>query len=333
LTPITKAILIANVVVFVLQLIIGLPSQPESPPARLFYAVFMLNQVGLQNLFLWQPITHMFLHMGPLHILFNMLCLFFAGPMVERRVGPWHYLVIYFLGGIFGGLLQILVANGNLLGASGGVFAVILAFTALEPDRRILLLLFFIIPIPLRCRTLAIGLLSSSLVLLVLSMTVGMFPNLGHMAHLAGGITGWIYVYALRKLAHKSLRPSDEPWDGRDYDPVVATRRISGDPGSHSAERPQRINNQQAPRGFSDLFSGNAGGQSPQSRARERAQSSSAPRGANPYMGQNRGKPDAGEFERILDKVDREGLHSLTAEERRVLEKGSTGGGPFPFGR
>jgi hypothetical protein len=231
------------------------------------------------------------------------------------------------LGGIFGGLLQILVANGNLLGASGGVFAVILAFTALEPDRRILLLLFFIIPIPLRCRTLAIGLLGSSLVLLVLSMTVGMFPNLGHMAHLAGGVTGWIYVYSLRKVAHKSLRPRDEPWDSEGYDPVVATQRIAGDPDAGQAERPQRMNNQQAPRGFSDIFSGRT------SAGSARSQSSSEPGGANPYMGQNRGKPDAGEFERILDKVDREGLHSLTVEERRVLERGSAGGGRFPFGR
>ncbi len=311
--PVTQALLVSTIFVFVFQLIIGLPDPMRNTPfAEFFYLLFMLRaDLFFQEHFLWQPLTHMFLHVGPLHILFNMLCLFFVGPFLERRIGPLNYLAVYFLGGFLGGILQVLFsATTPLLGASGGVFAVILGFCALEPNRRILLLLFLIVPVPLRCRTLAIGLLGTSAIMQVLSFFPGFgaISDLGHMAHLGGGLTGWVYVMLLRQK-NPGIAPKRRFTDPREFDPVVESRRISRENASEERHRPERVEPQPRPRTRGD------GGFFP------RPAQGISPRNRTPHSGRS---ADEEETERILDKVAREGLHSLTRKERDWLDQ-STG--------
>ena len=108
----------------------------------------------------WQLITHAFLHGSIWHLLFNMAGLWFAGRIVERVMGTGRFLALYFACAIAGGIAQLLLEGGRslLLGASGAVCGVILAFATIFPEAQIVMLLFFVIPLRLRAKYLAWGL-------------------------------------------------------------------------------------------------------------------------------------------------------------------------------
>jgi membrane associated rhomboid family serine protease len=72
----------------------------------------------------WTLITYMFLHAGIMHIFFNMLMLFFFGPLLERQIGSGRFLGLYLCSGIIAGLVQVLLFGGTVLGASAAVFGV-----------------------------------------------------------------------------------------------------------------------------------------------------------------------------------------------------------------
>jgi membrane associated rhomboid family serine protease len=194
-TRIVKAILIANIAGFVLQLfggiVLGSPEELGGSISR-FNLLFGLSWIGLKQLWLWQLVTYMFLHGGLMHLLFNMLALFFLGPEVERTLGGRQFMILYFGCGILGGLGWLLLSFGTVgycVGASGAVYGMIGAFGGLYPNRE---LSFFVFPIPipikLKARTLALGLLGFSFVMM-LSASGGV----AHAAHLVGGIAGYLY--------------------------------------------------------------------------------------------------------------------------------------------
>jgi len=100
--------------------------------------------------FYWTPLTYMFTHGGMSHIIFNMLALFFFGPQLEHRMGSWEFLTFYLVCGILSGLFSLIVYilvgyNVYLIGASGAVFAVLLAYAVYFPNA--VVYLFFVIPI------------------------------------------------------------------------------------------------------------------------------------------------------------------------------------------
>ncbi len=177
-------LLAVNVAVFLYQITLG------GPGFQKFYA---LSQAGLNAGFWWQPVTHAFLHGNTLHLVFNMLGLWFAGRIVERVLGTGRFVILYFLGAIVGGLLQISLGGGTLLGASGAVFAVLIAFTTLFPEARVVALVFFI-PVPLRAKYFGWGLAGSSAFLLV----TGWLPIIGHAAHLGGCLAGYLFIRMTR---------------------------------------------------------------------------------------------------------------------------------------
>src|SRR5215468_1128530 len=97
----------------------------------------------------WTLVTYMFLHGSVTHILFNMLGLYFFGPRVEERLGSRRFITLYLVSGIAGALLSILLArNAQVIGASGAVFGVMLAFARFWPDAQILFMFF--IPVEAR---------------------------------------------------------------------------------------------------------------------------------------------------------------------------------------
>jgi membrane associated rhomboid family serine protease len=188
--PVTTALLVINASIYILSQILG----PGFENGLLI--LFGLSEGGLRSGFLWQPLTHMFLHGNLLHLLVNMVALWFAGRAVEMWIGPWRYLAVFFLGGILGGFLQIYsFPGGFLIGASGGVCAVLLAFTSLEPEMPITALLFFVLPVRLRAKYLGYGIILVSLVLPL----VGLDPHVGHFAHLGGALVGLCYGTWLRR--------------------------------------------------------------------------------------------------------------------------------------
>jgi len=177
-----KNLLIANGVAFVLQMMLGRP----------FELGFALNPANaVSHLYLWQFVSYMFLHGSFMHILFNMYALWMFGSEVERMWGTRSFYQYYFITGIGAGLLQGLVApHATVIGASGAVMGVMMAFATLFPRREITMLLFFILPVTLQARVLVIG-------YAVISLFAGMSgasDGVAHFAHLGGLLIGWLYM-------------------------------------------------------------------------------------------------------------------------------------------
>lgn len=184
LTPAVRNLLIITGLVFVLQW--SLQSNDAFTP------MFSLSSVGIHHGFFWQLVTYMFLHGGFWHIVLNMLGLFFFGPETERAIGTGRFVALYFISGILGGIGWLLLTGnqaGFCLGASGAVFGVLGAFAALFPNRPITLLVFFVLPVTMRARTMAIGLGLFSLLAMITQP-----GQIAYAAHLAGGLAGYIYI-------------------------------------------------------------------------------------------------------------------------------------------
>jgi len=198
LTPLVRILLIANVGVFVLQSL-----------ADHFFGFtewFGLVPAHVAQGAVWQPVTYMFLHGGVWHLLFNMWALFVFGGDVERRMGSLDFAGLYAACGIGAGLCSLAFAWGTagpIIGASGAIFGVMLAFAVFNPYRPITLLVFLVLPLTLQARWL-VALLAGVQMLFLLE-----HPGAGYVAHLAGlGIAG-IYLRApdwresLRRSFHR----------------------------------------------------------------------------------------------------------------------------------
>jgi membrane associated rhomboid family serine protease len=152
-----------------------------------------LSKGGIQSGFLWQLITFQFLHGSVGHLLGNGLGLYFFGRTVEARLGTKEYLRIYFLSGLGGGALQLLLAwtvpnffGGYVLGASAGVLGLIAAFALMEPEATIFLNFF----IPLKAKYLLWIELGISLFFVLMPAGRGV----ADAAHLGGILTAIAYL-------------------------------------------------------------------------------------------------------------------------------------------
>ena len=186
----TTILLVVNAACFVLQL---LAARYTNWPVNKYFA---LSTDGLSHGFVWQLLTFQFMHGGILHLLLNSVAIFCFGRAIEETLGARTLLQLYFSSGIVGGLFQILGSvllpshfGGAVMGASAGAFGLIAAFATLFPDRRLTLLLFFIIPINMKAE----HLLLFSAVLAIYGM---MFPSdlVAHAAHLGGMLAGVAYI-------------------------------------------------------------------------------------------------------------------------------------------
>jgi len=182
-------LVIVNVAIFCVQSILS----PERAMALI--RLLGISASGLEAGGWWQFLTHGFLHGNFWHLLLNMLSLWFAGRIVEQDIGGLRFLLLYLLGILGGGILQMLIgAPGILLiGASGAVFAVLLAFTTIYYDQQILALVFFVIPLRIKARYLAWVLVGFT----VLAIAFNFEPWIGHAAHLGGAITGYLFARVL----------------------------------------------------------------------------------------------------------------------------------------
>jgi membrane associated rhomboid family serine protease len=188
-TTTVKVLIAANVAAFVATLI----ALRAAPQFDLFGWFGMCGARFLKGAY-WQPITYMFIHNGPMHLVGNMLGLyFFAGP-VERSLGRVSFLAMYFLCGVAGAMLSLLQPGAVVIGASGGVLGVVAAFAMLFPEVRIFVMLMF----PVRARTVA-------LIYAFVTVASLLWPgqdDVSHWAHLGGLAVGFLYVMTI-------------PWAGR----------------------------------------------------------------------------------------------------------------------
>jgi hypothetical protein len=140
------------------------------------------------------------MHGGWLHLLLNCWAIYVFGREVEETLGRNIFLTLYFTSGVIGGLFQALAGvllDGRfaapVVGASAGAFGLVAAFAVLYPERPLMLLLFFIIPVSMRAKFL----LLFSALLTVFGIVFPM-DNIAHAAHLGGMLTGIVFVrYAL----------------------------------------------------------------------------------------------------------------------------------------
>lgn len=212
---------------------------------------FALSTRAVTEGHFWQFGTYMFLHGSLIHLLLNMLTLYFTGRQVEGCVGPRHFLTIYLGGGLLGGLAQLLLSwsdESAVLGASAGVCATLIAFTTLMPEMELTLLLFFVIPIRMKAKILALAFVLVSLVFIL----TGTGGNIGHIAHLGGGLFGWLYCRRLgygqplglrerlverRLRAERRARMTPEEFISEEIDPIL--EKISRE-GIQSLTRAER---------------------------------------------------------------------------------------------
>ena len=139
----------------------------------------------------WTFVTYMFLHGNVTHILFNMLGLFIFGRHVERQMGSREFLLYYFVSGTMAGVFSFVMYyfTGNyfvmLIGASGAIFAVELAYAIFFPDS----IIYIWGILPLRAPVMVLGFTALEL---FFSLTGGR-GNVSHLTHLAGFGFGWLY--------------------------------------------------------------------------------------------------------------------------------------------
>ena len=220
LTPITKNIIILNVIVFVLAYIF--------PQMLGYFAAFFPTSPYFKS---WQIITHMFMHGGFMHIAFNMLTLASFGPVLERFLGDKKFLILYFLSGLGAFVLfnlwelfqlyqdaKPMIAEGYafsdilygnfgeiprnleesamsvaeilktpMVGASGAIFGVIAAFSVLYPNAEMFIMF---IPFPIKAKVLFP-------IAIVVSLFLGISgsgENIAHFAHIGGALVGFLLV-------------------------------------------------------------------------------------------------------------------------------------------
>ncbi|MDR2072302.1 MAG: rhomboid family intramembrane serine protease [Spirochaetaceae bacterium] len=138
----------------------------------------------------WQFVSYMFAHAGFSHIFFNMLGLFIFGVQVERQIGSKEFLLYYLVTGAIAGVISfgfyyLTGVNAILLGASGALFAVELAFAVFYPDA----IIYVMGIIPLRAPVMVLGYTALELVFSV----TGMQQGVAHLTHLSGFAVGWLY--------------------------------------------------------------------------------------------------------------------------------------------
>ena len=195
ISPAVKTLIIANVVLFALNVIVG-----EAMTLRLGLS----PQAVFTEFALWQPFTYMFLHSTSSfgHILFNMLALWMIGTDLERTWGTRFFVKYYLITGIGAAATSLLLSVFSdafyysiTVGASGAIYGLLLAFAMYFPHRTLIL---FIFPVPARIAVTILGAIA------FLSSFGGPGGGIAHSAHLGGLVAGYLYLKGLRS------RPMDE---------------------------------------------------------------------------------------------------------------------------
>ena len=195
MTPAVKLLVIANVVMFLLNLIVPLMT----------LRLGLQPQAVFEQFALWQPVTYMFLHDigGVGHILINMLSLWMFGTELERTWGTRFFTKYYFITGIGAAVTSLILSlfldsiyYTVTVGASGAIYGLLLGYGMYFPNRPIYL--YFVFPIPAKYFVMIVGAIA------FLSALGGPGGGVAHIAHLGGLVVGYLYLKGLR------ARPLDE---------------------------------------------------------------------------------------------------------------------------
>jgi membrane associated rhomboid family serine protease len=295
--PVTKWLLISNVVIFVLQ---------ELAKVDLV-ATFGLHFFLADNFQVHQLFTYMFLHANLSHLFFNMFALWMFGRLIESTLGKKHFLIYYLVCGVGAGLCQEIFQYGEYyiegfaefdrvrtpegiypmgeflnywrtVGASGAVYGILLAFGFIYPNQRIMLL---IPPIPMKAKYFVIGYAA-----LELYSSFSVNDNVAHFAHLGGMLFGFIL------LLRWTRRNNPYSWWERLKQHFTASKK--------------------SPYNKNPKMTVNPGG------AYEQTQQTQQPTHAADMEEKRR------RIDELLDKIKKSGYESLTTEEKNFLFDAST---------
>jgi membrane associated rhomboid family serine protease len=237
-TPWVVRLIAANMVVLLLMRTIFI--SPELTSALAFSPAAALTAP-------WTFFTYMFVHAGLLHLLGNMFMLFVFGTPVESRMGSRAFILYYLLCGVGGAVFSLALSNitnvGPMVGASGAVLGVALAFAMYWPDAE---LIVFPLPVPIRARTLVALLIGADVLFAFLTPGDG----IAHVAHVGGALSGYLY-FRMQSLSRRSPQPppravervvmvqsgSAEPERRTPVTPARPRRRVDADPVAAEVDR------------------------------------------------------------------------------------------------
>ena len=208
-----KLLLIMNIAVFILMEISG--------QKNILFQIFgLVPRAVFQEYKLWQTLTYLFIHGGFIHILFNMFVLWMFGKDLEIDWGKNEFLIFYFVCGIGAGLITVLISMNSfvpIVGASGAIYGVLVAYGFTYPNRIVYLYGLF----PLKVKYLILGL---GLIAFFASLSAAQ-SSVSHITHLSGMIIGIIYILfnfrwkkirlwyikmRLKSIQNKQNSPNDE---------------------------------------------------------------------------------------------------------------------------
>lgn len=310
---VTKNILIINVIVFIATIVL------EQSGVSL-NAIGGLHFFLAQDFHVWQLVTYQFLHGGFTHILFNMFAVWMFGAVIERVWGPRKYLFYYLSCGVGAGLMQEVVQlfsfyfiiqsqdptvtmsqvfeigrqmsaqlNGwTTIGASGAVYAVLLAFGMIFPNERIFI---FPLPIPIKAK----WFVTFYVVLELFSALNTPGDGVAHTAHLGGMLFGFLMIRYWNK--HPDSSGYYGASRGRQF---FDTLKQNFDRRTAGKERKR-----QERRDDADMHVEEGGGMDAERRS--------------DWEYNERKKKKQEEIDKILDKIRKSGYDSLTAEEKKKL--------------
>ncbi len=190
LSPALKALIGANVALFFLQLLVPIESVLGLHPRDV-----------VRSGWIWQLATYMFLHGGVLHILFNMVALWMFGTELEQMWGTRYFLKFYFVTGVGAALLTVVFALlpldvsrqiyfANVIGASGAIYGLLLAYGLYFPNRPIYL--YFVLAVPAKIFVAVMGLIA------FYSSIAGANGGVANATHLGGLLVGYVYLKGRR---------------------------------------------------------------------------------------------------------------------------------------
>jgi membrane associated rhomboid family serine protease len=204
---VTLYLIIANLIVFMIMNVINGPVLQIREGYLGIDSVLSMVPLLVNRGFVWQFFTYMFAHASLSHLIFNMLGLLIFGTQVEREMGSKEFLLFYLINGVLAGVLSYVVylLSGlelvHLLGASGALYAVMLAFATYYPNAR----LFIWGILPVRSVTLVLGYAAIA----VFSQLSGAGGGVAHMTHLGGFI--FAFLYFLIRFGHNPIRSWRNP--------------------------------------------------------------------------------------------------------------------------
>jgi len=180
LTPVVKNLMIIMGAVFLLQMLVR---------GAIEFYFGLVPFLVWKKFFVWQLLTYIFLHAGVSHILFNLLALWMFGGELESYFGSKKFLFYFLFCGIGAGICTVVLTPNSIIpviGASGGIYGLLLAFGWLFPDRQIYI--YFLLPVRAKYFVIIFGLIE------LFSSIEGTGGGVAHLTHLGGLLFGLFYM-------------------------------------------------------------------------------------------------------------------------------------------